>query len=214
VGGLYVLKRVTAVTVGSIPGGLWSIAGLAILGLWLAATSTSRYIDAQAADVRHLVTWRARPSRKAKVRRTVGTIITVLCVSTLIEYMQQGSPLLEPAVPALIEAAKLGFAHAVGFLIGTALVGTAWDQTSTFTAFETGLQIDDYTFVEPTEIRGYELTDTELIIDAEQWHRSKRLRRSDIDDVGAVCDVLDRYEFEGTGHQPTIPESDYRPGQD
>lgn len=211
--GLVGLNRLTGLAVPPTPGGLLTVFSLLLGGAWLAHRIRVQHLLERTETQTHLLTWEgAQPPRDQLLTfaGTVGgSVLGIVFVQSVVEGRPSVLLSVETYAPTLIGS----FTG-----VGIAAVFTSrarFDYETTYTAFDEGLLIERLRFVPADRIRGYERTDSGLVIETEtrldgllgtRLFGTRKIRLSDIDDVEAICRVLDQYQSVGSASPHDGPD--------
>ncbi|MFB6178431.1 MAG: hypothetical protein ABEI77_01750 [Halorientalis sp.] len=189
---VYAVSFVAVISLSAPPGGWLAPVGLFGLGFWLSQRANQWYVAQLVEDQSPLVTWQAR---KYRDRRQIAFAVGVVFVAvTLSEYYQTAPTLLTLNGAALIYAVTNALFILIGGVIGT-VIGRGFRlrrRKKTFTAYENGIQINSAGFLHRDELVGYDITDTEVVLQTDRLYGKRRLRLSDIENLSQVRETLER----------------------
>lgn len=201
--GLVGLNRLTGLAVPPAPGGLLTVVTLFLAGAWLAHRIRVQHLLERTETQAHLLTWEGAQPARTQFLTFAGSVFGTVLGIVFVQSVEEG--------PSVLLSVETYAPTIVGSFLGigiAAVVGSraSFDYAITYTAFEKGLLIEKLRFVPAEEIRGYERRDSELVIETEtrldsllgtRLFGTRKVGLSDIDDVEAVCRVLDQYQSVG-----------------
>lgn len=212
-GSLFAVNQATARPVPTASGGGLTPVALLLSGLWLTARIRSQHVVERAAQQTPLLAWTGSPPFRTRLTQRLSPLVGSMAVIPILKFFEgdtTGLLSLETYLPTLI-----------GGLLGAGLVATIAapafreESVTTYTAFEHGLLIETIRFVPASDITGYELTDSTLVIETESRldtllgttrFGARMVRLKDLENPTEVCRILDQYQVVG--------ESTYQSGPD
>lgn len=203
---LFVYNRVSTAGGPAVPGGFVTQFVLFVSGLWLVARIRSQQILEQRDRQTFLLAWEGRKPVRSRLVSLGGKLVASGCGVALVQLYTGELPSLGSVAPAVIGTA-------IGAGIGTTIATSADQNWTTYTAYEDGLLIDRSRFVPASEIRGFERTESTLVIETKsrldtvlrtRRFGAHKIRLDDIDST-EVCRILDQYQTTASAGRQTGP---------